>query len=211
MSTERIKCIECDAMILRSTAEKNGGMCAQCVKMSEEFRIDLREHRRQLATGEIYTPNKGELASSKLTHELIPANADWKLEPDYYSDSKIGSVNEAVQLARVEEGGHVFLVSDGGFRLNLSFSREYGVCTFLVREKEYYARGADNLSAQVPEHLHVCSACPCCGVGSGWCPSRFHMQRNTAFSLFSSVAMNQLPAANWCDTGDTTLIVRGKG
>ena len=49
MATERVKCGICDSMILPSTAEANGGLCAQCVKIPPS--------RRQIAAAVHAEPN----------------------------------------------------------------------------------------------------------------------------------------------------------
>jgi hypothetical protein len=36
--TDRVKCSECDNMILPQTAASNDGLCGQCVTMSEDQR-----------------------------------------------------------------------------------------------------------------------------------------------------------------------------
>ena len=53
-TTERVKCALCDSMILPATAQANGGLCAQCVKIPPS--------RRELAAAVHAEPNPFERA-----------------------------------------------------------------------------------------------------------------------------------------------------
>lgn len=212
MNAERIKCIECDSMILPATAARYDGLCATCGRMSAESRRERAEHRRRLATGEIYRPGSEELAAARPSHTLVAADADWTLEPDFYADLALDGWQDALRLAEREARGNVFLVDGAGARLNLSFTQSYAVCTFRdADETEFYARTPDCLDAQVPRDQHVASACACCGVGIGWFPSRFHVPRGTGFAVLRAMARHESAGELWLPAGDYTSIVAGEG
>lgn len=67
MATERVKCGICDSMILPATAQRNGGLCAQCVKIPPS--------RREIAAAVYAEPNPFEHALelySSLIDSLVP-------------------------------------------------------------------------------------------------------------------------------------------
>ncbi|QDU97050.1 hypothetical protein [Lignipirellula cremea] len=210
--TQRVKCAECDNMILPQTAADNDGLCAQCVKISPELRAEKREYERQLAEGLVFTPSPAERANSKLPPEL--ANGQWQLQPEYYAERNFESAMDAIIAAKTESGGNVFLVTDDGGQLNLGFTDRYGVCEYQNQDTGdfRYAYTKSNLREQVPEELHVVQACPCCGVGMLWYPSRYHMPRDRAFSLLeNAVSGCESPGVEWLETDDFSYTEHGRG
>jgi hypothetical protein len=120
----------------------------------------------------------------------------------------------AIAAAQSESEGNVFLVTENGGQLNLGFTEAYGVCEYQNEESgEYrYAYSESNLREQVPEDLHVVQACPCCGVGMLWYPSRYHMHRDKAFSILeNAVANRDTPGVEWLETDDFSYTERGRG
>jgi hypothetical protein len=212
MNAERVKCNECDSMILPATAARYGGLCATCGRMSAQSRCERAEYYRRLATGEVYRPRPEELAAARPSRTLAAPDADWTLEPDFYADHGVDGVPDAIRLAEREPRGNVFLVNDAGARLNLSFTETHAVCTFReADETEFYARTPDCLDAQVPREQHVVSACPCCGVGTGWFPSRFHLPRSTGFAVLRAMTRHESADEIWLPAGDYTSTIAGTG
>ena len=214
MKVERVKCVECDAMILPQTAAKYRGMCAQCGNIPEWLRNEQQKYERDLKAGTVFMPSEEELGSATTPHEFGMSDTAWNLEPEYYADTDSGTVNDVISQTVQQTNGNVFLVSTSGGRLNLSFNEMYGVCEYQNEEAgDYlYAYTQGNLREQVPEDQHVVQACPCCGVGMLWFPSRFHMPRNAAFDIVSSVVSGKVPSeAEWLDSGDFSRTSRGKG
>src|SRR5438874_1836901 len=163
--TDRVKCIECENIILSETAARNGGLCGQCVKISAETRAKNREYECRLASGIVFRPSDEELESTSIPSELLTAR--WQLQPEYYAAKHKDSAMAVIAEAMSESNGNVFLVTENGGQLNLGFSERYGVCEFQNQESgEFrYAYSDANLHDQVPKELHVVQACPCCGVG----------------------------------------------
>lgn len=212
MNAERVKCNECDSMILPATAARYDGLCATCGRMPADMRRERAEHRRRVSTGEIYRPSPAELTEARPSRTLAAAGADWKLEPDFYADRTVDGVSDAIQQAEREPRGNVFLVNDAGERLNLAFTEAYAVCTFRdAGETEYYARTPDCLDTQASREQHVASACPCCGVGIGWFPSRFHLPRGEGFAALIAMTRHEPAHDTWLPAGNYTSIVAGEG
>ncbi len=196
--TERVKCIECENMILPRTAAANGGLCGPCVKIPAHLRAKKREYESRLASHRVFRPSDEELASASYSSELW--TAQWQLQPEYYAGKNLDSAVTAITAARSVSEGNVFLVTENGGQLNVGFTRSYGVCEFQNHESgEFrYAYSDDNLRGQVPKELHVVQACPCCGVGMLWYPSRYHMPREKAFSILENAIANQkMPRLEW--------------
>lgn len=210
--TARVKCIECDNMILPQTAAANGGLCGQCVKISPELRAEMREHERRVAEGLVFTPSVKERAAASTPDEL--STGRWQLQSEYYAGRNVDSPTAAITGAKSQPEGNVFLVTENGGQLNLGFTSRYGVCEYQNEESgEYrYAYTDSNLREQVSEELHVGQACPCCGVGLLWYPSRFHMPRDRSFTVLEdAVAGRVSPGIEWLEAGDFSYTERGRG
>ncbi len=214
MDVERVKCTECDAMILPQTAAKYGGMCAPCGATPKGLREEQREYERDLESGAVFTPSVQERESATIPTEFGEPGSVWHLEPEFYADYDSGSVVDVLSQAAQETVGNVFLVSESGGRLNLSFTEVYAVCEYQNEGTgDYlYAFTQRNLREQVPGDQHVVQACPCCGVSTLWFPSRFHMPRSAAFDIVFSIVSGNVPSeAEWLDSGDFSHTSRGKG
>jgi len=70
MNDVRVKCSECDAMILLQTAVKYGGLCPRCSDMPESLRKERRDFERDLTTGNLFTPTENELHSARTPSEF---------------------------------------------------------------------------------------------------------------------------------------------
>ena len=214
MSTERVKCRDCDNMILPQTAVANGGICAQCVQVPSEIRQKSRNYRHDLASGIVFRHTEQELALARQPVEFGRTDTRWQPDPEYYAKDGVTSVQDAIRQAVDASKGNVFLVSMSGSRLNLSFTAKYGVCEYQNEELGdfLYAYSEHNLACQVPVEEHVVQACPCCGVGTFWYPSRFHMPRDLAFNIVRTLVANGVPAdVSWLDQGDISHTSRGQG
>jgi len=210
--TQRVKCSECDNMILPQTAADNDGLCAPCAKVSPELRTARREYERQLAEGIVFTPSTAELASSSLPSEL--ATGHWQLQPEYYAELNLDSAADAVIAAKAVSRGNVFLITDDGGQLNLGFTERYAVCEYQNQDLGdfRYAYTELNLRQQVSDEHHVSQACPCCGVGMLWYPSRYHMPRDTAFLLLdNAIARRASHSVEWLQMDDISHTGRGCG
>jgi hypothetical protein len=199
-------------MILPQTAASNNGLCGQCVRVPPEQRAAKREYERKLVDGSVFVPSDRERSTASIPHELTAGQ--WKPQPEYYADDKIGSAMEAIVAARPQSNGNVFLVTENGGQLNIGFTERYGVCEYQSQEAgEFrYANSESNLREQVPEELHVVQECPCCGVGMLWYPSRFHMPRERAFLILeNAVAHRNTPGVEWLDCDDFSYTGRGGG
>lgn len=212
--TDRVKCIECDNMILPQTAADNDGLCGQCVKILPELRAAQREYDRGLTEGLVFIPTDQERSTASLPDELVDAGDKWTPQPEFYAETEIDSAMNAVAAAKSKTDGNVFLVTENGGQLNLGFNKSYGVCEYQNHETgEFrYAFSSSNLRGQVSEELHVVQACPCCGVGLLWYPSRYHMPRHQAFSILENVLANRpSPDIEWLETDDFSYTERGRG
>jgi len=215
MHTERIKCAQCDNMILPATAAANGGLCAQCVRISPEEREEGRAFDFALTRGALWRPSDTELATARTPPSLV--HGTWNLEPDYYKDEPLLTITDAVARAASGQAIEVFLASDSGSRVLVSLNADYGVCEFRDDEKSdrRYAYSEENLRSQVPESLHLSQRCHCCGVGIGWYPSRTHMPRATALKVLSKIvdrsATEPLPRIQWLELGDNSRYFKGRG
>ena len=83
MDVERVKCTECDAMILPRTAAKYGGMCAPCGAMSESLLEERHEYERDLESGTVFTPSIKERESATTPAEFGAPDSVWELEPEF--------------------------------------------------------------------------------------------------------------------------------
>lgn len=217
LAVERVKCAECDNMILPQTAAANAGLCAPCAKTPEYMRRARREHESKLASGAWFTPSPRERSTAKRPAEFGDPSAAWSPEPEYYKDSAAQSAWEVIDHAAGQPEGHVFLVSNCGGRLSLAFNEALGVCEYQNEETgdNLYAYTPENVAEQVSADRHLVQACSCCGVGLLWYPSRFHMPRRSAFAIFSGLALGRsvVPAvpAEWLDCGDISYTARGRG
>jgi hypothetical protein len=217
LTVERIKCTECDNMILPQTAAANGGLCAPCAKIPEYLRRARREHESKLASGAWFIPSAEERGTAKLPCDLVDPAAMWSPEPEYYKESPGRSARDVIEIAAGEQEGHVFLVSNLGGRLSFAFNEVFGVCEYQNGETRdnLYAYTPDNLTDQVSADRHLVQACSCCGVGLLWYPSRFHMPRRSAFGICSELALGRPRAdavpVEWLDCGDTSYTARGRG
>jgi hypothetical protein len=210
--TDRVKCIECGNMILPQTAADNEGLCGQCAKISPELRAKKREYQHQLANGLVFTPSDEERTTSSIPDEL--SKGRWQLQPEYYAERSIDSPMAAIVAAKSKPDGNLFLISDCGGQLNLGFTERYGVCEYQNDELgEYrYAYSESNLREQVPENFHVGQACPCCGVGMLWYPSRYHIHRDYAFLILENAVANRgTPGVEWLESDDFSYTERGRG
>jgi hypothetical protein len=200
-------------MILPETVARNEGLCGQCVKISPELRTQNREYDRRLANGLVFRPSDEELASTSIPSELLTAR--WQLQPEYYAGKNTESAMAAIAAAISESAGNVFLVTENGGELNVGFTSRHGVCEFQNQESgEFgYAYSDANLRDQVPKELHVVQACPCCGVGMLWYPSRYHMPREKAFSLLENAVANRAtPSVQWlASIDDISYTQPGRG
>lgn len=203
-------------MILTATASANRGLCAQCVKVPESLRRARREFDQAVAAGLVFIPTEEERRSSKRPSEFDASAHVWKPEPEFYQDSQYQSVAAVLFAAASQPSGHVFLVSESGARLSLSFNRRYGVCEYQNEDSgDYlYALSAQNSRVQVDEEEHLAQACPCCGEAVLWYPSRFHMPREQAFAVFSALPAEPTgdsPIVEWLSYGDISHTSPGRG
>lgn len=210
---DRIQCNECGSRILLATAIKNEGACAICAKLSVESRQAIKTHRNRIATGDIYHVSNNDLLTAKSSDKIMTSDSPWTLEPNFYDGHAATSIDEAIKLAMREPNGHVFLVNDLGENLNFSFTEIYAVCTFqtLGSDSGFYARTPDCLNTQVEARYHAPEACPCCGEGIGWFPSRFHLPRKTAFELLQRLINSKSGSEMWIPTGDYAFTTAGEG
>lgn len=214
MTIERVKCSECDAMMLPQTAAKYGGMCAHCGDMPEWLREERRQYEKALAAGTVFSPSTEEMSSAKVPSEFATGDTIWNLEPEYYDENDGPTVAAVISRAEDETHGNVFLLSTVGSRLNLSFTERFAVCEYQNEEANdwLYAFTDKNLRHQVPEDQHVVQACSCCGVGMLWFPSRFHMPRALGFAIVKDVMSGRVPsAARWLNSGDFSRTSKGRG
>jgi len=202
-------------MILPATAAANGGLCAQCIKISPEDRDARRSFELALAKGDLWRPSEAEFASVRTPPSLIQGT--WNLEPEYYQAEQHLTVCELVERAASHQANEVFLISDCGSRLLVSLNSQYGVCEFQNEEERdwRYAYSEENLRSQVPKSLHLSQLCPCCGVGIAWYPSRTHMPRATAIEILSNIVVcspsESLARVQWLELGDIFRYLQGRG
>ena len=186
----------------------------ECARVPDSRRKERREYERALATGVLFSPGDKERASAQIPEEFIAPDTAWELDPEYYAEQDLNTVAECISKAAFESNGNVFLRSRMGARLNLSFTEKWGVCEYQNETTGIYlyAYTSENLREQVPSDVHVVQACPCCGVGMLWYPSRFHMPREVAFGIISTLTSNELPLeVQWLEYGDLSETSCGKG
>lgn len=215
MCDDRIKCIGCERMILPSTAERNGGRCGQCARISEaDYRKGLAYGAR-IAAGLAPTPE--ELQSAMTSEQLFPGIVRWELEPDYYSSFPNAPVEGVVERLVAGHERCAFLVSGSGPRLNLYLNDQFGVVEYSGENEEgsRYAWSEDNLATQIPAEAHIAQACPCCGVGLLWFHSQSHMRRDAAVALIRNLtgpnSRMTVETVKWIELGDMDRVGRGNG
>ena len=211
--TERVKCTECENMILPDTAADNGGLCAQCIKISPEARAEQRRFEQQLADGTYFHPSDTELKSESLPSVLTNGH-DWRLQPEFYSEQLDKTPIDILNEMPATNEGNIFLVTDDGDQLNVGYSEKFAVCEYQNESTgEFRIAYSDaNLTEQVDDNLHVDQACPCCGVSMLWYPSRYHMPRTLAFEIVRDTINRKLtPNIRWLETDDYTHTFRGRG
>jgi hypothetical protein len=98
MTPDRIKCIWCDAMILPSTADRNGGRCGRCVKINEAQHRAQLAYEARIAAG--FAPTSEELRSAKTSDELFGSGAQWKLQPEYYAEEESSNTRPSTARTR---------------------------------------------------------------------------------------------------------------
>ncbi|PWU02882.1 MAG: hypothetical protein C5B53_01100 [Candidatus Melainabacteria bacterium] len=212
MTETKVECNECHALVLPKIAAANGGLCAQCVKIPEKLRQERREYDKALSQGLLFVPSKNELESTQTPIERAQNNVSWELEPEFYKQQL--SVMQVLKHAKSEALGHIFLISSLGSRLNVAFNGLYGVCEYQNEENGFfcYAYTADNLNSQVGDNAHLVQACPCCGVGMLWYPTRFHLPRSIAFEIVERVTGNDWPPyVKWLEYDDISYTEPGRG
>ena len=141
--TDRVKCIECDRMILPQTAAGNHGLCGRCVQKSPEH----RKFERQVADGSAFTPSDKERASSRVPDEFF--SAQWELQPDYYAERNVHSPMAAIAAAKSESVGNVFLVTGTDGHVNLGFTERYAVCEYENQNPANFAARTRNPTCDV--------------------------------------------------------------
>lgn len=211
--TERVKCVECENMILPDTAARHGGLCARCAKIPAEQRAAMRAHEARVASGLVLMPSEEELSSASTPLELL--TAQWLLQPEYYAERNAGTVMNVIEQAKSTLRGNVFLVTASGCQFNLGYTHDYAVCEFQNPETgEFrYAYSASNLRQQVSHEDHVVQTCPCSGVGLLWYPSRYHMVRATAFAILEHIVNHgEGPPVRWLAMSEDISFTRpGRG
>ncbi len=215
MPAERVKCSDCDRMILPETAKRHGGLCPHCARVPPSVREETRAFERRWASGLLFTPSAEERASARRPVELENATTEWT-RGDGDERAAPRDVPSVLSLTAREGAGHVHLHANTGALLALSFNAVYGVCDYTNDETgdRLYAYTKENLSQQVSADRQLEQVCPCCGVGMLWYPSRFHMPRERAFEIVSAVVLRDAkrPAeVLWLDPGDFSHTAPGKG
>lgn len=173
------------------------------------------EYDRRLREGLVFMPSESELENAATPVELTAASTHWTLQPEYYAERSEASPNDAISQANRDTRGNVFLVSDTGGQLNLGFTAKLAVLEY-QNESDAHLRCAystdKNLRSQVSEDDQVIQACPCCGVGLLWYPSRYHMPREFAFSIIESAMKKEaVSGVTWLATDDFSYADRGVG
>ena len=116
MTVERVKCVECDHMILPQTAAANGGLCTPCAKTPEWLRGARMEYESKLSSGELFTPSQEQRGTAKRPTEFADPAASWSPEPEFYKDREARSPQEVIDLAATQPQGHAFLERTSFFR-----------------------------------------------------------------------------------------------
>jgi hypothetical protein len=214
MSEIRIKCSDCDRMILPATASRNGGLCGRCAKLSPSERAAKRAFVEALKAGTLYRPNPGEMATALPLADVEPKGSTWSPHGEYYAGTEDCDLASIVDDATQASQGYVVLLSDSGSTFVLAFNDMYGVCEYRNEEAGKYllAYTPENASAQIPYDLHLGQICACCGVELLWYPSRYHMPRHRAFACLNAVLHRAAEAdVQWLDAGDFSETSRGRG
>lgn len=210
---ERVKCTQCDNMILPQTAEDNDGLGAPCAKNSPEARAAISKFHKQLVDGSYFRLSESERHSASVPG-VFATGHNWKLQPDYYADENDGTPLDVLERAISSNKGNIFLVTDDGDQLNVGFSQKYAVCEYQNESLGEFriAYSDQNMTQQVDEALHVVQACPCCGVSMLWYPSRYHMPKEIAFQIVrDTIERKQTANVRWIETDDYTHTFCGRG
>jgi len=217
MAIERIKCTECDTMLLARTSGANAGLCEKCLAVPEWLRRKRREFQSKLESGSWFIPSDKERGSAKRPAEFDEAATRWSLEPEYYANCSSRSITRVFREAMAQSRGYVLFDSNLGGRLNLAFNEVYGVCEYQNDETHdfLYAYTSENLREQVSSARHLEQECAGDGFVQVWYPSRFHLPRRTAFKVLSHVVFNDPPDApnrlEWLAAGDISFTMPGTG
>jgi hypothetical protein len=214
MDEIRVKCQECDNMILARAAEANNGLCGQCVGLSERQRAERRAYIESLQSGQAYSPSAKELASAVSFTAVEPEPGQWALHPEYYANEPDQTIASTLDRAVLAPNGNVVLNSASGGTLILAFNSTYGACEYRndTTDTLLLAHSSENASSQVPEDLQLCQICACCGVGLLWYPSRFHMPRHRAFECVDALIRGTVvDDVRWLDADEISFTQPGRG
>ena len=214
MDEIRVKCQECDNMILPRAAEANYGLCDQCIGISERQRAERRAHIESIRSGQAYSPSPNELASAVSFAALEQTPGQWELHLGYYANEPGQTIASVLDRAFIAPNGNVVLNSASGGTLILAFNSTYGVCEYRndMTNTFLLAHSSENASSQVPEDLQLCQICACCGVGLLWYPSRFHMPRQRAFECVDALIRETVvDDVRWIDADDISYTQPGRG
>lgn len=207
--TERVNCVDCAASILPSTYEKYGGFCAHCGTMSENLRQERRKYYADLASGAVFLPQEKEWRGARTHKELFCIERQWRLsaiEYEYFYDEvPFVSVTEAIEYAKEQKAGEVYLIDQFGAFCYFSFSQDYAVVDYQA-DYMYYAYSDSNLKQQVTKEQHIAF------LDIHWYPSRCHMPRRQGFSLLGAIVDNEdFEDVRWLSIEDISYTEQGKG
>ena len=214
MSTDRVKCIECDNMILPSTAEKNDGLCAPCVSTPADLRQKTREFKEKVESGQLQVSNE-QLSNSKNNQDLNLLTQIWSLDSEYYNDQTLDKVDAQIEKIRSKDQDSLHLYSNNGSRINFVFNKEYSVCEY--HDEEFndfvFVYNENNATNQVSECFQLEQSCPCCGVGIFTYSSHCHMPRNQGFKILYDILGKQTSGINykWLELDDLSYVSPGFG
>ncbi|MGL6073916.1 MAG: hypothetical protein ACRC8S_07130 [Fimbriiglobus sp.] len=217
MDSLRVRCTDCENMILPETDTANAGLCGPCAKLSEELRVARTEYQQRLSSGEIFRPSPAELSTARSLAELAYPSALWYPNPDSYRDSPTLTTQELISRTSEEVSESIFLVSENGASLNVTFNERYGVCEYRdeTSNLQLYAYTSENMTQQVSEEWQIGQPCACCGVWLLTYPSRFHMPRKDALGILRLMALGEsktsTPKVEWLTCGDISDTEDGKG
>jgi hypothetical protein len=211
-------CTDCGAAISLKQLAGFANRCARCWKDLEQRKSAERiAFEVRMANGSIYWPTEAEFVDARNLDEALQAKR-WRLEPEVYRN---GETVEQV-LATIDAGEERSLIlrcekeeATEASHLVLATKGDFGACFFMdtMDSPIFFAHTSRAASGQVDADDQLFYCCPCCGVGMGNVPSRFHLPREEARGVLLAALSRQPPVAGvrWFEVPDLGEYRPGEG